>query len=60
MYSKDKSLLACEKWYEHHSEPVTEDHKVIILWHFTILIGRHIKANRPLWLKTTNKRFAFS
>ena len=35
------------KWYEHQTEPVTENSKATILWDFAIQTDRTIKANRP-------------
>lgn len=38
--------MHCKKWYEHHPEPVTVGHEIIILYNFIIHTHRYMKANR--------------
>ena len=36
-----------EKWYDHRSEPVTENEHVKFLWDFTMQTDRTVEARRP-------------
>ena len=44
---KKYGLPCCDKWYEHDPDSVMENHKVKLLWDFTIQTDRVIQARRP-------------
>ena len=46
-YEEVWSALQKKKWYDHRSEPATENEHVKLLWDFTVQKDRTIEARRP-------------